>query len=390
MNISEIWKLYNESEKRVPEFDTALANLARTLGVTPYDAFKGFAKIMGAEDGISTAASAVSFPLSKRANTTIEATTAAALELLFKIENASQYISPDTRFDAAQEIGNILDKGDEVAKKGLYAAMKQHMATQPKKSMLWNNIPDAHIKTKLFQFSQMSEDLLFKEGYVKEAWRFSSRATADKLLRAAEAGDPAAISDFKKIYNTQDGKILLAHLDDATLAEKLPKILEKAEIGSADKVFKDIIKDNGRFRQLAADLATKRADQKSFANILSRMFGSSMPVTTRLEAAWHGAVEMASLAKSWPKLAAILGLAAAGVAAFGFFKMKGSGGGKDTPSGSSGSTEASASGAGSGTGATSGTTPDAASGVSPDIIAGGDIADRVRARLKQVYSGGKK
>ena len=88
---------------------------------------------------------------------------------------------------------------------------------------------------------------------------------------------------------------------------------------------------------------------------------------------------MASLAKSWPKLAAILGLAAAGAAAFGFFKMKGSGGGKDTPSGSSEST-----------GATSGTTSDAASGVSPDIIAGGDIADRVRARLKQVYSGGKK
>ena len=377
MNISEVWKLYNESEKRVPEFDTALANLARTLGVTPYDAFKGFAKIMGAEDGISTAASAVSFPLSKRADLAEEATVK-ALEFLKILESEGRPL-PEKEV-ASEEIKNILNGKDAVAQKGLHEALKiKSRDPSAQRSRFWGNI-DSRMRVKLENFSNSNIDELLKGSYgAGDYIKFNSSVTMEKMLKAIQMNDSDAIDDFIKMHNTTGGKELLAKVDARILEEKLPEILKKIEGKGTAIDYKIVMRNHEIYKTLAAQKAARLADTKSFANILSRMFGGGMPVTERLRAGWHGAGEMASLAKSWPKLAAILGLAAAGAAAFGFFKMKGSGGGKDTPSGSSEST-----------GATSGTTSDAASGVSPDIIAGGDIADRVRARLKQVYSGGKK
>ena len=388
MNISEVWKLYNESEKRVPEFDTALKGLANELGVSQEKAFEVFIQIIGAPEMSSAVRASVSFPLIKMANDAADAAQKKAARLLRLIEDTNLPATGDaTRAAAEEAIGaaekalkEMLKSEDVADKQGLWKAMTEHREVHG---------PNATVLRKLNETQSEMLALLGKKfddiGGVYRAgdWIASpTTTTAERMLQSAAGGDKVALKDFIEMSEKSKGRELLGTVDAKAYERWLTDIARHTKIDT-----KDLLQTQRNYARHLSEIAAKRADPKRIYNILSDIFGTTgRPAGQRAAAVGRAFGFVKDLAVHNPRLTIALGLGAAGAYIVNKMTDFFGGGDKAKPGPASTGTDGKSSEEDKPAGSTSMDSVSASPGAAPE----GDIADRVRARLKQVYSGGKK
>jgi hypothetical protein len=399
MDIPQLWKLYSSSEERVPEFDTALAGLAKELRVSPEKAFGVFIQIIGTPEMSSVVRASVSFPLIKMAadGKTIEEVKDRALKLLSDIEKADiSPTSPDS--DAAKktisaaeaEIKAMLESGDVVDKQGLHSAFTDHKAVFTRSKVLER----LEKPSGLLNLSSKTLDEI-GGAYAAGDWdKISTKTTTERMLDSAAAGDKHALEDFAKMSQTTKGQSLLATVDPVKYDRRLADIAKKIEQANMPKInVTDLLNSHERNARYLAEAAARRADPKRLLNIIRDVFGTGVPTRERAAAMGRAlgyvkdlAVSAGKLAVGKPKLSLALILAAGGAAIFAKTTDFLGGGDKAKPGSDSASTDSKSSEKDS---SASPASMDSAS-VSSGAALQGDIADRVAARLIQVYSGGKR
>lgn len=390
MDIPQLWKLYSSSEKRVPEFDTALAGLAKELRVSPEKAFGVFIQIIGTPEMSSAVRASVSFPLIKMANDALEEATNRALKLLRDIEKADiSSGSPD--LDAAKktisaaeaEIKAMLESGNVVDKQGLHSAFTDHKTVFTRSKVLER----LENHSGLLNLSKKTFDEIGGV-YAAGDWKaVPTKTTINRMLASAAAGEKHALEDFVAMSKTKPGRELLGTIEESVYELRLSDIAKRIEQTNMPRInVKGLLKTQKLSARFLVEEAARRAEPKRLYNILSDIVGSSRPAAERARATGRALEWAKDLAFKYPKLS--IALALGGVAAAIVDKMTDffGGGDKAKPGSDSATTDSKSSEKDSSASPASTDSASASSGAALQ----GDIADRVAARLRQVYSGGKK
>jgi len=359
MNIIEAWNAYKESGRSIPEFDRALADFARELGVDTDRAVEFLSSVAG--PGTPRSAS-YPFPLIKAADDSLIDAFIAALDA---IETGVDQGAADA---AKRHITGALAGNNPDEKKALLDAIGVHDSSLNNRSTFRTKL-DGTSKRLLGGLVKDGPNALSELKYTKGAWATAGHlpAVTKKMLEQAARGDAEAVDDLAQMVKSIKGREYLAEVDRGTLSEALARIQQRNP-GRIDT--QSVMSNYDRAFRSLAEKRARDVDPKRFMNQLRNIVGGHTKMD-KLRGLW-GLISRAGPLLKWFAIiavpTAIIGWA--GNKAYEGIQGPMSDSGNEAPP-------------------SPGAAPSGASGSRPSTTSG-PVADRVRAKLQQIYEGNNK
>lgn len=349
MNIIEAWNAYKESGRSIPEFDRALADFARELGIDTDRAVEFLSAVAG--QGTSRSAS-YPFPLIKAADDSLIDTFIAALDA---IETGAD---PGAADAAKRHVAGVLAGSDPDEKKALLDAVRVHDESLNNRSTFRGKL-DGTSKRLLGGLVKDGPSALSELKYIKGAWATAGHlpAVTKKMLEQAARGDADAIDDLAQMVRSTKGREYLAEIDRGTLSEALARIQQRNP-GRIDT--QSVMSNYDRAFRSLAEKRARDVDPKRFMNQLRNLLSGHTKMD-KLRGLW-GLISRTGPLLKWFAIIAVP------TAVIGWA-------GNKAYEGVKGLMEDSGDGAA------------AATGAQPSVTSttSGSVADRVRAKLQEIY-----